>query len=171
MLNVSQRAFEANDRGERLFGEGKLEEALAAFNEAVLASPGYVAGWLNRAHVLERLGRNSEAEADREAARSLTAAVEQRSLESAAQASSAQWRAPTAPRTRYEYDSEDVCGPGRYILNFFLAGFIGLLLTLVLRNRGWLATWISFAIFGVLLIILVVEGPEALGLDFESSTR
>ena len=41
MQSVSQRAFEANNRGEKLVAEGKLDEALTAFNEAVLASPGY----------------------------------------------------------------------------------------------------------------------------------
>ena len=171
MLNVSERAFEANGRGERLFAEGKLDEALDAFNEAVLASPGYATGWLNRAHVLERLGRNSEAEADREAARSLAAAMESRSLERAGHASSSQWTGPAAPRTRYGYDSEDVAGPGRYILNFVLAGFVGLLITFLLRNHGWLATWISLVIAVVGLVILVAAGPEALGLNFESSTR
>jgi tetratricopeptide (TPR) repeat protein len=171
MLNVSRRAFEANNRGERLVAEGKLDEALAAFNEAVLVSPGYATGWLNRAHVLERLGRNSEAEADREAARSLAAAMESRSLERAGHASSSQWTGPAAPRTRYGYDSEDVAGPGRYILNFFLAGFVGLLITFLLRNHGWLATWISLAIFMAGVIILAAAGPEALGLNFESSTR
>ena len=171
MLSVSQRAFEANSRGERLFAEGNLDEALAAFNEAVLASPGYATGWLNRAHVLDRLGRNSEAEADREAARSLAAAMESRSLERAGPASSSQWTGPAAPRTRYGYDSQDVAGPGRYILNFFLAGFVGLLITFLLRNHGWLATWISLAIFAVMVIVLVADGPEALGLNFESSTR
>ena len=168
MLNVSRRAFEANNRGEKLVAEGKLDEALAAFNEAVLASPDYATAWLNHAHVLERLGRNSEAEADREAARSLAAAMESRSLEGAGHASSSQWTGPAAPRTRYGHDSEDVAGPGRYILNFFLAGFVGLLITFLLRNHGWLATWISLAIFMAGVIILVAAGPGALGLNFES---
>jgi tetratricopeptide (TPR) repeat protein len=171
MQSVSQRAFEANLRGERLFAEGKLDEALAAFNEAVLVSPGYATAWLNHAHVLERLGRNSEAEADREAARSLAAAMESRSLERAGHPSSSQWTGTASSRTRYGYDSEDVVGPGRYILNFFLAGFVGLLITFFLRNHGWLATWISLAIFMAGVIILAAAGPEALGLNFESSSR
>jgi len=171
MVNVSRRAFEANDRGEKLVGDGKLDEALAAFNEAVLASPGYTAGWLNRAHVLERLGRTSEAEADREAARSLAAAMESRCVQNTTQTPSSQWTAPAVRRAHYEFGSQDVAGPGRYILNFFLAGLVGLVLTFLLRNHGWLATWISLAIFVVMLIILVAEGPEALGLNFESSSR
>ncbi len=48
----------------------------------------------------------------------------------------------------------DVAGAGRYILNFFLAGLIGVGLTYFLRNQGWLATWISGGIF-VLIIIAV----------------
>jgi tetratricopeptide (TPR) repeat protein len=171
MQSVSQRAFEANNRGERLVAEGKLDEALTAFNEAVLASPGYATAWLNHAHVLERLGRNSEAEADREAARSLTAAMEPRSVDRTGQPPAHQWTTPAPARTRYEYDSEDVVGPGRYILNFFLAGLVGLVVTFVLRNHGWLATWISLAIFVAGLIILAAAGPEALGLDFENSSR
>jgi tetratricopeptide (TPR) repeat protein len=105
LLNVSSRAFEANAKGERLVADGKLDEALAAFSEAVLASPGYVSAWLNRAHVLDKLGRIDEAEADREAARSVTATVR-----SAAQAPASQWTAPASPRTQYEYRSEDVVG-------------------------------------------------------------
>jgi tetratricopeptide (TPR) repeat protein len=171
MQSVSQRAFEANNRGERLVAEGKLDEALAAFDEAVLASPGYTTAWLNHAHVLERLGRVSEAQADREAARSLTAAMESRSSQWTGQAPSSQWSAPTVRRTQHEYDSEDVVGPGRYILNFFLAGLVGLVVTFVLRNHGWLATWISLAIFVAGLIILAAAGPEALGLDFGNSSR
>ncbi len=54
----------------------------------------------------------------------------------------------------------DVIGAGRYILNFLLAGFIGLALSYFLRFRGWLATWISLATgvvaIGVLVVIAVV---------------
>ena len=171
MQSVSQRAFEANNRGERLVAEGKLDEALTAFDEAVLASPGYATAWLNHAHVLERLGRNSEAEADREAARSLTTAMESRSVDRTGRPPAHQWTTPAPARTRYGYGSEDVVGPGRYILNFLLAGLVGLVVTFVLHNHGWLATWISLAIFVAGLIILAAAGPEALGLDFGNSSR
>ena len=171
MMNVSRVAFDANDRGERLFAEGKLDEALAAFNEAVLASPGYAAGWLNRAHVLERLGRSSEAEADREAARSLISTMQSRALQQAQVEPAREWATLPRPRPRYDSDIEDVAGPGRYILNFLLAGFVGLLMTFFLRNHGWLATWISLAIFVAMLVMLVAQGPEALGLNFDSSSR
>jgi len=171
MLNVSRHAFEANDKGEKLVAEGKLDEALAAFNEAVLASPGYATAWLNHAHVLERLGRISEAEADREAARSLTAAMESRFFQQTAQTSSSPRTAPTAPRTQYDYSHEDVVGPGRYILNFFLAGFVGLVITFFLRNHGWLATWISLAILVAGVIILAAAGPDAWGPGFENTSR
>ncbi len=50
----------------------------------------------------------------------------------------------------------DVVGAGRYILNFFLAGFIGLGLSFFLRFRGWLATWISLGVFIVAIIVFVV---------------
>jgi hypothetical protein len=56
-------------------------------------------------------------------------------------------------------------------LNFLLAGLVGLVVTFVLRNHGWLATWISLAIFVAGLMILAAAGPEALGLDFETSSR
>ena len=162
MLSVSSRAFEANAKGERLLADGKLDEALAAFGEAVLASPGYVSAWLNRARVLDRLGRIDEAEADREAARSVTATVR-----SAAQAPASQWAAPATPRAQYEYRSEDVVGPGRYILNFFLAGLVGLVITFFLRYNGWLATWICLALFVAVVIILVAAGSPS----FENSSR
>jgi hypothetical protein len=50
---------------------------------------------------------------------------------------------------------QDVVGAGRYILNFFLAGFIGLGLSYFLRRRGWLATWISLPILVLTIIVAV----------------
>ena len=50
----------------------------------------------------------------------------------------------------------DVVGAGRYILNFFLAGLIGLGLSFFLRFRGWLATWISLGVFIVAIVVVVV---------------
>ena len=50
----------------------------------------------------------------------------------------------------------DVVGAGRYILNFLLAGFVGLALSYFLRFRGWLATWISLATGVVVIVALVV---------------
>jgi hypothetical protein len=49
---------------------------------------------------------------------------------------------------------EDVVGAGRYILNFILAGLLGLGLTYFLRRSGWLATYICIPIFilGVLYL-------------------
>ena len=43
-------------------------------------------------------------------------------------------------------DEPDVVGAGRYVLNFCLAGLIGLGLTYFLRKHGWLATWICIPI-------------------------
>ena len=45
----------------------------------------------------------------------------------------------------------DTVGVGRYVLNFLLAGLLGLGLTYFLRKRGWLATWLCIPI-----LILVV---------------
>ncbi len=50
----------------------------------------------------------------------------------------------------------DVIGAGRYILNFLLAGFVGLALSYFLRFRGWLATWISLATGVAVIVALVV---------------
>lgn len=50
----------------------------------------------------------------------------------------------------------DVIGAGRYILNFLLAGFVGLALSYFLRFRGWLATWISLATGVVVIVVIVV---------------
>jgi tetratricopeptide (TPR) repeat protein len=128
MQNVSLRAFELNGKGESLAAEGKLDEALAVFNEAVLASPGYAGAWLNRADVLEKLGRVDEAEADREAARSLTAALQAQlysqlySVPEAQDEPAREWVTAAPPRIQLENDSVDVVGPGRYFLNFSLAG-------------------------------------------------
>ncbi len=54
-------------------------------------------------------------------------------------------RPATRTATRREV-VEDEAGAGRYILNFLLAGIIGLILTFFLRRQGWLATWICIPI-------------------------
>jgi hypothetical protein len=55
------------------------------------------------------------------------------------------------------YAAEDVVGAGRYILNFILAGFVGLGLTYLMRRQGWLATYICIpiAIIATFLIFAV----------------
>lgn len=54
----------------------------------------------------------------------------------------------------------DVAGAGRYILNFLLAGVIGLGLTYVLRTKGWLATWICIPIFILVVVVLASVGSS-----------
>ena len=56
---------------------------------------------------------------------------------------------------------QDVVGAGRYVLNFLLAGVIGLVLTYLLRNHGWLATWISIPvlILGVIVLASIGSSP------------
>lgn len=63
-----------------------------------------------------------------------------------------------SPPSASTTDSEDVIGAGRYILNFILAGLIGLALSYFLRNHGWLATWICIPIF---LLVLYVSATTA----------
>jgi hypothetical protein len=54
-----------------------------------------------------------------------------------------------------------VAGVGRDILNFLLAGFIGLGLTFFLRRQGWLATWFCVPICILATVYLVaVGGPS-----------
>jgi tetratricopeptide (TPR) repeat protein len=145
MQGVSSDAIELRNKGEALLIEGKLDEALAALDEAVALAPSYANAYRNRAEVLEKLERIGEAEADRQTARALAAAVESRP---------AGWTAEAPARV----EERDVVGAGRYVLNFILAGVIGLGLTYFLRNRGWLATWISLVIFVVLIIVVVASG-------------
>ena len=49
----------------------------------------------------------------------------------------------------------DVAGVGRYVLNFCLAGLLGLGLTYFLRRRGWLATWLCIPMFIFVVIYYV----------------
>jgi hypothetical protein len=53
---------------------------------------------------------------------------------------------------------DDVAGAGRYIINFILAGFVGLGLTFFLRRQGWLATWICVPIFVLGIVVIVASG-------------
>jgi hypothetical protein len=55
---------EAKDRGARLYAEGKLEAALAAFQQVVKAAPQEIIYRHKVAEVLQRLGRKSEATAE-----------------------------------------------------------------------------------------------------------
>lgn len=69
--------------------------------------------------------------------------------------------APSAVQPVYGLSgARDVVGPGRYVLNFLLAGFIGLILTYLLRNHGWLATWICIPVLILLVIVLTSVGPS-----------
>jgi uncharacterized RDD family membrane protein YckC len=82
-------AEELNNKGQRLEIEGKLDEALTAFGEAIGLAPSYANAYLNRADVLEKLGRVSEAQADRQTARALTAVASPSSSASAVGGSAA----------------------------------------------------------------------------------
>ncbi len=53
---------------------------------------------------------------------------------------------------------DDVAGVGRYVLNFFLAGLLGLGLTFFLRRQGWLATWICVPIFVLGVVVIAASG-------------
>jgi tetratricopeptide (TPR) repeat protein len=153
MQEAPSEAVELNKKGQGLVIEGKLEEALAALNDAIVLGPAYVNAYLNRAEVLEKLGRVGEAQADRQTARALTAA-----------GPTAPWPAPTgaaaaqAAAVEAMGEERDVAGPGRYILNFFLAGVIGLALTYFLRYQGWLATWICVAILVAVVVLIAAAG-------------
>jgi hypothetical protein len=57
-------------------------------------------------------------------------------------------------------EEEDVVGVGRYVLNFFLAGLIGLALTYFLRRNGWMATWISAGFFVLAVVVLVMSAAQ-----------
>ncbi len=53
---------------------------------------------------------------------------------------------------------DDVVGPGRYILSFFLAGLVGLAIQYGLRKKGWTATWINAALFLVVVTLVAATG-------------
>ena len=152
MQEIPSEAVELNNEAQTLARHGKLEEARAAFDKAILRAPGRASVYLDRAKVLERLGYISEAEADRRTAHALKAARE---------SGRPAWTAAAAARVEdreYREYGEDIVGLGRYVLNFLLAGLLGLVLTYFLRHEGWLATWISLAILVLGVIVLVASG-------------
>ena len=53
---------------------------------------------------------------------------------------------------------DDVVGPGRYILSFFLAGLVGLAIQYGLRKKGWTATWINAVLFGIVMTLVAASG-------------
>ena len=69
--------------------------------------------------------------------------------------------APSAVQPAYgRSGAPDVVGAGRYVLNFILAGFIGLILTYLLRSHGWLATWICIPIMILGVFVLMSLGSS-----------
>lgn len=70
-----ENAVQKNLEGLELFREGKHEEALRKFNEAIEIDEKYPAPWFNRLAVNSKLGRETEAAADRERWQSLKEAV------------------------------------------------------------------------------------------------
>jgi hypothetical protein len=71
-------------------------------------------------------------------------------------------RAPdlTSPMPAVSPAGEDVIGAGRYVLNFFLAGLVGLGISYFLRKQGWLATWICAAIFVAIIVVITMTRPS-----------
>ena len=61
-----EEAFRKNQEGLRLFQAGKYEEALKLFNEALEIDSELASAWLNRSDVYKQLGREAEADADKE---------------------------------------------------------------------------------------------------------
>jgi tetratricopeptide (TPR) repeat protein len=55
----------ANARDKSAYDQGKLNEALAAFDEAIRLNPNYAAAYDQKASVLDELGRETEADAVR----------------------------------------------------------------------------------------------------------
>lgn len=155
MQEIPSEAVELSNEAQRLARHGKLEEARAAFDRAILRAPGRASVYLDRAKVLDRLGYVSEAETDRRTAHALRDAIK---------SGRPAWTAAAAARVEdrdyreYEEYGENAAGLGRYVLNFLLAGLLGLVLTYFLRHEGWLATWISLAILVLGVIAFVASG-------------
>lgn len=69
--------------------------------------------------------------------------------------------ARTTYRAPIAHTVQDEVGAGRYILNFFLAGLVGLALTYFLRGSGWMATWICAAIFVLGVVYFATAGAPS----------
>jgi hypothetical protein len=65
-----------------------------------------------------------------------------------------------APGPTYSYQQEDVVGIGRWVLNFLLAGLLGLAITFFLRKQGWLATWICLGVGIAATAIIILSQPS-----------
>jgi tetratricopeptide (TPR) repeat protein len=61
-----EEAVQRNQEGLRLFQLGKNDEAIRLFDEAIEIDADYAAPWLNRSEVNRKLGRETEADADKE---------------------------------------------------------------------------------------------------------
>jgi tetratricopeptide (TPR) repeat protein len=57
-------AVRKNVEGLKLYQEGKYEEALRKYNEAIEMDAGYAAPWINRSAVHRKLGREADADDD-----------------------------------------------------------------------------------------------------------
>jgi hypothetical protein len=55
----------------------------------------------------------------------------------------------------YSYQEDDVVGIGRWVLNFIIAGFLGLIITFFLRKQGWTATWVSLGVTVALTVAYI----------------
>jgi tetratricopeptide (TPR) repeat protein len=76
MQDPRTEARELNRQAAALMLEGRLNEALELLSRAIALSPNYVTPYLNRAEILETLGRMDEAHADLRTARALSEAAE-----------------------------------------------------------------------------------------------
>ena len=61
---MKEGASRKNQEGIKLLEQGKLEEALRLFNEAIEIDGEYSAAWLNRSDVYRKLGKEADADAN-----------------------------------------------------------------------------------------------------------
>ena len=133
-------AFGKNSVGVRLLETGDYEGAVVAFSEAIALKPDDATFYRNRAAAHSNLGRVILAQSDAEMAGTLQTRF-----------------VPSQSGTR-ENDNPDRVGTGRYVLSFFLAGFIGLGIQYMSRDQGWLATLINAFISVAILVALLGMG-------------
>ena len=68
LLNQLEDSDNPRRRGEQLMRRGRMEEAIANFDEVIATDPKDVAAWINRSHALAALGRFDDALASSEKA-------------------------------------------------------------------------------------------------------
>lgn len=132
-----EEAARKNLEGQRLLEAGQYDEAIKLFSEAIEADANHAALWLNRSEAKRKLGREAEAEADKEKGEALIRAAR-----------------PEAAPHRMEVEKEELAAYAGFWRRFFallidsiIIGILGIVVAFTTGISGYLLPFLIAVLY------------------------